>query len=87
VIEPGWWNKPIGDFHAQIVKHCFDCGIPLRGKGDFATNGNLEQVSETHMNIYQLKNPKGKTIQVVYKRSELGGEVSAATQYLSHERS
>ncbi len=84
-IEPGWWNRGMDSFDKQVRYHCFACGHPLRGEGDFATTGTTEQVSKTHANIFKLKKPKGKTIQLVTKRSELGGEVSAATQYLPTE--
>lgn len=84
-ITPGWWDKPMESFQAQVRYHCFACGHPLRGHGDWATNGTTEQVSKTHANIFKLKKPKGKTIQLVTKRSELGGGVTAATQYLPTE--
>lgn len=84
-VVPGWWDKPMENFDAQVRHHCFSCGHPLRGVGDYATTGTTEQVSKTHANIFKLKKPKGKTIQLVTKRSELGGQVSAATQYLPTE--
>jgi hypothetical protein len=84
-VTPGWWDRPMDGFSAQVRYHCFACGHPLRGSGDFATRGTIEQVSRTHANIFKLKKPKGKTVQLVTKRSELGGEVSAATQYLPTE--
>ena len=85
-IEPGWWNKGISDFGQQIRFHCFSCGHPLRGRGDFAVSGTTEQVSKTHEAIYKLKRPKGKTVELITRRDQLGAPKSAATQYLSTER-
>lgn len=84
-IEPGWWNHPISKFDSQVRYHCFACGHPLRGRGDFARTGTVEQVSKTHQSIYKLKKPLGKKVQIITKRSQLGGTVSAATQYLPGE--
>jgi len=81
-VTPGWWNKPIEAFRSQIEKHCFDCGHPLRGAGDFATTGTREQVSKTHAGIYKLKRPAGKSIQLVTRRSELGETTPISTEYL-----
>lgn len=84
-VKPGWWNRPISGFDLQVRKHCFDCGHPLRGSGDWATTGTLEQVSKTHENVFKLKHPAGKRVQLVTKRSELGGHVATATKYLPGE--
>ena len=84
-VLPGWWNHDITHFDSQIRYHCFACGHPLRAKGDYANTGTVEQVSKTHASIYHLKRPKGKRIEIITKRSELGEQVSAATQYLSTE--
>jgi hypothetical protein len=84
-ITPGWWNHGIDNFSEQVRFHCFSCGHPLRGHGDFARTGTLEQVSKTHLSIYKLKKPAGKKIQIVYRRDQLGEQVSAATQYLPYE--
>ena len=84
-VLPGWWNHDITHFDSQIRYHCFACGHPLRAKGDYANTGTVEQVSKTHVSIYNLKRPKGKRIDIITKKSQLGEQVSAATQYLSTE--
>ena len=84
-IQPGWWNRGMEAFEEQVRFHCFACGHPLRGEGDFARTGTREQVSKTHERIYKLKKPAGKTIELVTRRDQLGPKVSAATQYLSTE--
>ena len=85
-VFPGWWNRGMEDFESQVRYHCFACGHPLRGQGDWAGSGTTEQVSKTHQNIYKLKKPHGKTIQLITRRDQLGGSVIAATQYLPGER-
>jgi hypothetical protein len=85
-VVPGWWDNPMSEFDAQVRFHCFACGHPLRGPGDLAMEGTVEQVSKTHANVYKLKKPHGKTVQLVTRRDQLGGKVSAATQYLPGER-
>lgn len=79
-----WWQLPINEFENQIYKHCWDCGIPLRGQGDLAVNGNVEYVSKTHLPIYKLKKSAGKKIKLVTKRSELNGQVTRATDYIQN---
>ncbi len=83
-VTPNWWKMPIASFTNQVMKHCFECGVPMRGIGDLAVNGMNEQVSKTHQKMYMLKKPVGKVIQVVNNRSELGGEVSTATNYIEN---
>lgn len=31
-----WWQLPMRPFTHQVRKHCFDCGVPLRGYGELA---------------------------------------------------
>lgn len=83
-VFPGWWRLPIENFENQIYKHCFECGVPLKGLGDLAVNGENEFVSKTHEKIYQLKRPKGKFLHVVENRKDLGGEVNRATDYIKN---
>lgn len=82
-IYPGWWKQGIGHFENQINKHCFECGIPLRGIGDLSQGSN-EYVSQTHASIYKLKNPKSKTLHLVSKLSDLKGTVKRATDYIAN---
>src|SRR5688572_144293 len=83
-IEEGWWKQPIERFQHQIDKHCWECGIPLRGFGDLAVTGKIEYVSETHKNIYNLKRKNGKEIKLVKKLEDMDGHVQRATDYISN---
>jgi hypothetical protein len=69
-IEPGWWDKSMDAFQEQVKYHCFSCGFPLKGKGELAITGTIEQVSKTHENIYKPKT-KGREVQLVTLRSEV----------------
>lgn len=77
-----WWNQPMTAFEEQVKFHCHACGIPMRGAGDLAVNGTIEQVSVTHQNIYQLK-MRSRTVQTVTMRQELG-QVAVATDYIEN---
>ncbi len=82
-VDMNWWRKPISDFENQIEKHCFDCGVPLRGKGDLAVTGKVEFVSKTHLPIYKLKK-SDRTLIVVDRKEQLGGNVGRATDYINN---
>ena len=82
--KKGWWKLPIEAFDNQIRKHCFDCGVPLKGIGDLAVEGKVEYVSKTHLPIYKLKRPQNKEIRVVSKLSDLDGFVPRATDYIAN---
>lgn len=84
-IVPGWWNKPMSAFAEQVKYHCHACGIPLRGAGDLAVAGVVEQVSKTHESIYKLK-VKTKEVQLVTLRSELKATVARATNYIQNSK-
>lgn len=82
-VEPGWWKLPYDSFHNQMVKHCFECGIPLRGQGEL-DNGPMEYVSATHLPIYKLKRGDGKMIKVITRRSQLGSKLNRVTDYIEN---
>lgn len=83
INDDGWWKQPIETFRHQIDKHCFECGIPLKGKGSLAL-GTDEYVSATHLPIYRLKKPGLKEIHVVKKLADLNGHVMRATDYIEN---
>ena len=82
-VTDGWWKLPIAVFENQVLKHCWECGIPLRGQGEL-DNGPIESVSVTHLPIYKLKRPNGKMIKIVRNRSELGGKLARSTDYIEN---
>ena len=83
IESDNWWNYPIDLYKHQIDKHCFECGIPLKGRGSLAL-GKDEFVSETHIPIYKLKKPQGKNVHLVTKSSDLNGHVERATDYIEN---
>jgi hypothetical protein len=64
LVKPGWWRKSMAAFEEQVKYHCFACGFPLRGYGDLAIGGELEQVSKTHASIYKPK-VRGRQVELV----------------------
>lgn len=82
-VTPGWWKRPMEDYAGQVRKHCHECGIPLRGVGTLATNGDKEQVSLVHLNLFQKPKRKRK-VEIVTKVEQLGRSVPHATDYLAN---
>lgn len=82
-VEKGWWKRGMEAFEPQIRKHCPECGVPLRGFGSLAVNGDKEQVSVTHLSIYQPKK-KGREVELVTDIEQLGGTVAHTTDYLAN---
>lgn len=83
-VVPGWWNRPIQSFDEQIRHHCHNCGIPLKGYGELATNPNgMEQVSKTYQDIY-IPKTSGRNVQLVTLRTELGAPLLRATDYIEN---
>ena len=83
-VTPGWWRRPIQDYAEQITYHCHRCGIPLRGRGELATTGTTEQVSETHRDIYQPK-IKGRQVEFVTDLGQVSpGALALATDYIGN---
>lgn len=82
-VVPGWWNKSLEAFREQVRFHCHACGHPLRGFGELAIGGHTEQVSKTHADIY-IPKQRGREVQIVTLRSELGEKVQKATAYIEN---
>jgi len=82
-VSDNWYNLPITAFEDQIRAHCFNCGVPLRGKGDLAVGGTKEYVSETYLPIAKLKQ-KNKEIVLVKNVKDLGETVRRATDYINN---
>lgn len=69
-VVPDWWKQDMNAFAAQARFHCHGCGVPLRGYGQLAQSGQLEQVSITHAAIYKPKT-KDRPVQVVDSREQI----------------
>jgi len=88
VEEVRWWQMPIYSFASQVRKHCFDCGVPLRGRGELAmAQEGVEQVSAAHAEIAKPKR-RGRQVVVVDSVEQLGVErLGAFTNYIGNARS
>lgn len=81
-----WWQLPMGFYAHQVRKHCFDCGVPLRGRGENALTADevgVEQVSATHADVYKPKR-KERKVQVVAELVQLGSRLDNMTRYLQN---
>lgn len=83
-VTPGWWKKPMTEFSDQVRHACHSCGIPLRGYGSLAVNGEFEQVSKTHAAVY-LPKIKGREVRVVEKIEEINAHaLNKSTDYIQN---
>ena len=80
-IQLGWWKQGYDVFGRQILRHCPDCGVPLRGTGTLGIHGDKEQVSATHESIYRPKR-SDRPVELVTDIEMLGGQVRCATDYM-----
>lgn len=84
-VDP-WWQLPMTDFAHQVRKHCHECGIPLRGYGDLAVEGRLNQTSAAHAGVYKPKR-KEQLVQIVARPEELGERhVAKVTDYVGNAK-
>ena len=82
-----WWTLPMQSFISQVRKHCHDCGVPMQGYGQLAqgSEDQPEQVSKTHADLYNPKR-KGRTVELVVFREQLGKTLALATDYLGNAK-
>lgn len=83
-----WWRLPMKNFSHQARKHCHDCGVPMQGHGELAISSSpeaKEQVSATHESIYKPKR-KGRTVELVMVREQLGTPLEKMTDYLGNAK-
>jgi hypothetical protein len=80
-ILPGWWNRGMEAFDAQVRTCCHACGIPMRRPGQKAIGGELEEFSATHNHIARTK-ARGRALEFV-GLGELERGARPATEYLA----
>ncbi len=82
-----WWQLPMLAFAGQVRKHCHECGVPLRGKGELAqAKVGCEQVSRTHAMGYNPKR-RDRPVQLVDRLEQIGvGRLKKVTNYLGNAR-
>jgi len=80
-----WWRLPMDAFANQVRKHCHECGVPLRGRGEMAQADKklppeildgtgvepVERVSVTHEDVCKPKR-RGRRVELVTVESQLG---------------
>jgi hypothetical protein len=82
-VTPGWWRRPMSDFTGQVLKHCHECGIPLRGKARKSQGLDADVCSPIHQSVCQPKSSNAK-VEVV---GRIGiGETATVTEYYKGRR-
>lgn len=87
-IEVEWWQLPMMAFSGQVRKHCFDCGVPLRGYGQLSQaddSSTVEQTSETHADIYRPKR-RDRKVEIVTDLVQLGKPLTKMIDYLGNAK-
>ena len=86
-IDPEWWKLPRQSFSDQVMFHCHQCGIPLRGYGELAQSPQgVEQTSKLYEKVYIPKS-SSRAVQVVTSRSQLQEQgVAKMTDYLGNSK-
>ena len=85
-IPKKWWELPMNEYRWQVRKHCFDCGVPLRGYGELAQGNGKEQVSESHAHLFKPKR-KGRQVEVVTELIQLEiGKIEKVNAYLQNAK-
>lgn len=88
VIRPQqWWKWDMDQYAGQVRKHCFECGVPLRGYGELSQSlTGKEQTSATHSGVFKPKR-KGREVEVVTRLEQLGlGKIQRMTSYLQNAK-
>jgi hypothetical protein len=78
-----WWQLPMDGFSSQVKKHCHECGVPLRRKGDLAIGGEKDEVSQTHADLFKPKK-KDRKVELITVNSPSGPTVERTTRYLQN---
>jgi len=58
-----WWEMPVDFFQEQVRRHCSNCGVPFRGKGELSQNAEGVERFSTHWGFVATgqKKPNRKT--------------------------
>lgn len=80
-----WWELGMVQFAHQVDKHCHECGVPLRGRGELAmAEDGVEQVSEAHASVFKPK--RKRRVETVTQLAQLGPTLQKMTDYLGNAR-
>ncbi|MFC6792359.1 glycosyltransferase [Methylobacterium komagatae] len=64
-VTPGWWERPLSDFHSQVDRFCPGCGVPAKVKGHL-DHEEIDTYSQTNADLADksVKKKKRKTVEV-----------------------
>jgi hypothetical protein len=81
-----WWQLGMLHYKDQVRKHCWDCGVPLRGHGQLSQGEGFEQTSATHEAVYRPKT-KDRQVELVTNLVQLDvGKIQTVTKYLQNSK-
>lgn len=87
-----WWQLPMISFAQQVRKHCFDCGVPLRGYGELSQAEPVIVKSPQHMSaaaleagaveeiLHQPREQCSETHRGIFKSKRKGREIEIVTK-------
>ncbi|MCJ2011122.1 glycosyltransferase [Methylobacterium sp. J-076] len=62
-VVPGWWERPLDDFHGQVDRFCPGCGVPAKVKGHL-DHDEIDTYSHTNADLAE-RSAKKKNRKVV----------------------
>jgi len=78
-IVPGWWDRPMEDFAAQVDMHCHQCGVPLRIRGHH-DSAKTDDISRSH----RATVARGSAYRSIVEHDQL--PVEAAAELTDYQR-
>jgi len=80
-IKPNWWKLGLESYGDQILQHCPNCAVPLRGRGQLAVGGTYQQSSKA----YEHCRPRKGKVEVIENLVQLKCDtVKSFTAYSSN---
>lgn len=86
-VTPDWWKQTMQDFEGQVVKHCHECAVPLRGYGELSQSQNgAEMTSKTHADVY-LPKKKERPVHIAVSLEDMkANALQKTTDYVGNGR-
>jgi hypothetical protein len=86
-VQP-WWKLPMMAFADQVLQHCHNCLVPMKGYGELAQTADpdaREQITSAYAAV-AIPKRKGRRVELVTVPSELGRPLPRTTDYLQNSR-
>lgn len=82
------WNLSMNSYATQVRKHCLECGVPMRGRGELSQSPNgVEQISNVHESVCHPKR-SDRLVQLVTSSHEINAqELRSVVDYIGNGKS